>query len=150
MSTKWIFICNFENLSKVTLWVSFEPYRSVSMCLLFSWCTIFSTSLTFHVISPNHDEIKTLLFPHDETTSTFMWVSHAFWFYLILFFLLRLRFLRSRTIKALHQSWPFPTLRKQSPLLEAVINGRSRKYSYHMPLREEYHKASRAQKNIKA
>lgn len=146
MSTKWTFICNFENLSKVALWVSFEPYRSVSMCLLFSWCTIFSTSLTFHLISPNHDEIKTHLFPHCETTNTFIWVSHAFWF----LFSLKLRFLCSRTIKALHQSWPFPTLRKQPLPLEADINGSSRKYSYHLPLREQNHKASSAQKNIKA
>lgn len=36
MSTKWTFICNIENLSKVTLWVSFEPYRSVFDVFIFS------------------------------------------------------------------------------------------------------------------
>lgn len=36
MSTEWTFLCNIESLSKVTLWVSFEPYRSVFMCLLLS------------------------------------------------------------------------------------------------------------------
>lgn len=46
MSTKWTFICNIENLSKVTLWVSFEPYRSAFMCLLF-WCIIFSANFLF-------------------------------------------------------------------------------------------------------
>lgn len=46
MSTKWTFICNIENLSKVTLWVSFEPYRSAFMCLLF-WCIIFSANFRF-------------------------------------------------------------------------------------------------------
>lgn len=50
MSTKWTLICNIENLSKVALWVSFEPYRSVSMPLLFSRCSPCSTSLNLFIL----------------------------------------------------------------------------------------------------
>lgn len=50
MSTKWTLICNIENLSKVALWVSFEPYRPVSMPLLFSWCSTCSLTSSSYLI----------------------------------------------------------------------------------------------------
>lgn len=86
MSTTWTFLCNFENLSKVALWVSFEPYRSVSMCLLFSQWSICSAGLTyfilFHQIMMKKWWTKTHALLHFETTYTFM---HMSFFFLVLF-----------------------------------------------------------------
>lgn len=132
VSTKWTFICNFENLSKVALWVSFEPYRSVSTCLLFPRCAIFSHA--FHSISPkswwNKNTSLSSAWNHKHVCVSF---SCRLGF---IFFLQGSEFPAVETIKALHQFWPFPTLRKQPPLLKTDINGSGRKYSYHLPLRE--------------
>lgn len=91
MSTKWTFICNFDDLSKVALWVSFEPYRCVSICLLFSWCNVF---ILFNQVMMKQ---KHRSFLHS---------------YALQFFFRSSNYLCSlQTVKASHQVWPFPTLR---------------------------------------
>lgn len=59
MSTEWTFLCNIESLSKVTLWVSFEPYRSVFMCLLLSRYVSVPTIQYVPTIKPEFKKTKT-------------------------------------------------------------------------------------------
>lgn len=109
VSTKWTFICNFENLSKVALWVSFEPYRSVSMCLLFSRCAIFSHA--FHHISPqswwNKNTSLSSLWNHKHIC-----VSFSCCLGFILFFSPRLRFICSRNNQSPPSILTFSNLEK--------------------------------------
>lgn len=104
MSTKWTFICNFEDLSKVALWVSFEPYRRVSICLLFSWCNVF---ILFNQVMMKQ---KHRYFLH----------SNALHFH---FFFQKLRLsLQSADSQSLSSGLTFSNLEKQPLPLEAHIN----------------------------
>lgn len=78
-------------------------------------------------------------------------IHHVTTLFLRLLFFLpwELIFLLFKTIKALHQFWPFPPLRKQPALLEGgtSVGGRALLSIRH---REENHKGSSAKRNIKA
>lgn len=100
MSTTWSFICNFENLSKVAHWVSFEPKRLLSTCLLFSPFQL----LYLIIIHPLR--IKKIELTLSHYFETFTYITLAFYFFSSLdsFFFF--------CYKVLHQLWPFPTLTK--------------------------------------
>lgn len=120
MSTKWTFICNFENLSKVALWVSFEPYRYVSMCLLFAW----SSSTSIFMITKSW---------WNKNASSSLWNQVTCTFSL------------QQTYESPPSALTFPDLEKDAySLLDR------RKESLRSSLRERNHKVSSTWKNIKA
>lgn len=75
MSTTWSFICNFENLSKVAHWVSFEPKRLLSTCLLFSPFQL----LYLIIIHPLRIKKNELTLSH--YFETFTYITLAFYFF---------------------------------------------------------------------
>lgn len=116
MSIKWTFICNFENLSKVALWVSFEPCRCVcvSVGVLFSRCTIFSTSFTSSYLIKSQWNKNTSLSTQLNHIKTYLSC--------VLFFCCfqKLWFLCSKTIEALLSILTFSNLERAASPFRSV------------------------------